>query len=90
MTLGFGIKVIFEVAVVLLIVYGIMNEEKLIAFEDELAPVLRFCFHKYILKDVKRTNKTPVASQQKVVRRKATFKVISGKQASHSANREVA
>lgn len=90
MTLGFGIKVIFEVAIVLLIVYGILNEEKLIAFEDELAPVLRFCFHKYILKDVNRTHKTPVASQHKVVRRKATFRVISGKKASHTANREVA
>ena len=90
MTLGFGIKVIFEIAAVLLIVYGVLNEEKLIAFEDELAPVLRFCFHKYILKDIKRTNKTPVASQHKVVRHKATFKVISGKKASNTANREVA
>ena len=43
MTLGFGIKVIFEVLIVLLIAYGIMNEEKLIAFEDELYPVIKFC-----------------------------------------------
>lgn len=90
MTLGFGIKVILEVAVVLLIVYGILNEEKLVAFENELAPVLRFCFHKYILKDAQKTNKTPVASEQKAVRRKATFKVISGKQPSRDINREVA
>ncbi|MDO5448710.1 MAG: hypothetical protein Q4F70_03785 [Clostridia bacterium] len=90
MTLGFGIKVILEVAVILLITYGIFNEDKLIAFEDELAPVLRFCFHKYILKDVKKTNKTPVSHQQKSVRQKATFKVISGKQPTHNVNREVA
>ena len=90
MTLGFGIKVILEVAVILLITYGIFNEDKLIAFEDELAPVLRFCFHKYILKDLKKVNKSPAARQQKSVRQKATFKVISGKQASRNTNREVA
>lgn len=49
MTLGFGIKVALEIIVVLLIGYGIMNEEKLIAFEDELVPVLKFCYKKYIV-----------------------------------------
>ena len=90
MTLGFGIKIILEIAAILLITYGIFNEDKLIAFEDELAPVLRFCFHKYILKDLKKTNKTPATRQQKSVRQKATFKVISGKQTSRNTNREVA
>ena len=36
MTLLFGLKIIVEVAVVLLIGYGIWNEDKLVAFEDKL------------------------------------------------------
>ncbi|MBQ3897328.1 MAG: hypothetical protein II742_02390 [Clostridia bacterium] len=72
MTLGFAIKVILEVLVVMLIAYGIWNEEKLVAFEEELFPVLKFCFNKYILKKNVRTKKTPV-------RRKAAIKVISGR-----------
>jgi len=72
MTLGFAIKVILEVLVVMLIAYGIWNEEKLVAFEEELFPVLRFCFNKYILKKNVRTKKAPV-------RRRAALRVISGR-----------
>ena len=36
MTLLFGLKIIIEVAVVLLIGYGILHEEELVAFEDKL------------------------------------------------------
>lgn len=50
MTLGFAIKVFIEIAVVLLIAYGIMNEEKLVAFEQELGKVIKFAFKKYVLK----------------------------------------
>ncbi|MCQ2460718.1 MAG: hypothetical protein MJ115_01050 [Clostridia bacterium] len=78
MTLGFIIKVIFEVLMVLLIVYGIFNEEKLIAFEDELYPVLKFCVHKYILKDYKPAH------------RKATLRVISGKKSVKTETKGVA
>ncbi|GEM_PF-2583179 len=82
MTLGFAVKVFFELALILLIVYGVLNEDKLIAFEDELAPVLKFCVHKYILKDLK-TKKAPVKKApvkvEKAVSRPAPLKVISGK-----------
>ena len=78
MTLGFGIKVIFEILMVLLIVYGIFNEEKLIDFEEELFPVLKFCFHKYILKD------------HKPAQRKATLKVINGKKSVKTETKGVA
>ena len=77
MTLGFIIKIIIEVFVVLLIGYGIMNEEKLVAFEDELFPVLKFCFHKYILKDLKK-------------KQRARLRVISGKESAGDAERSVA
>ena len=59
MTLGFAIKVFAEIGVVLLIAYGIMNEEKLVAFEREFGAVIKFAFRKYILKTIpnkKRTN----------------------------------
>lgn len=47
MTVGFAIKVLVEVAVTLLIVYGIICEEKLIEFENELWEVIKFCWKKY-------------------------------------------
>ncbi len=58
MTLGFAIKVFLEIGVVLLIAYGIMNEEKLVAFERELGAVIRFAFRKYVLKNVSNKNRT--------------------------------
>lgn len=87
MTLGFGIKLFFEIMMVLLIAYGIMNEEKLIAFEDELYPVLKFCFRKYILRNIK-TNK----SQPKAVKThsKAALRVISGKKSVETKSQGVA
>ena len=48
MTVGFAIKVLVEVAVTLLIVYGIICEEKLIEFENELWKVIKFCWKKYV------------------------------------------
>lgn len=80
MTLGFAIKIILEVFVVLLIAYGIMNEEKLVAFEDELYPVLRFCFRKYILRNTDKKEKAPVLR----------LKVISGRETEKGADRSVA
>ena len=58
MTLGFAIKVFLEIGVVLLIAYGIMNEEKLVAFERELGAVIRFALIKYVLKTVPNKNRT--------------------------------
>lgn len=36
MTLKFAIQTVFEIAVVVLIIYGFWHEDKLIAFEDLL------------------------------------------------------
>lgn len=36
MTLKFAIQTVFEIAVVVLIIYGFWHEDKLIAFEDKL------------------------------------------------------
>lgn len=36
MALNFAIRTIFEIAVVVLIIYGFIHEDKLIAFEDDL------------------------------------------------------
>lgn len=80
MTLGFAVKIIIEVLVVLLIAYGIMNEEKLVAFEDELYPVLKFCFRKYILRNIPEKAKTPVLR----------LKVIKGRETDADADRSVA
>ena len=37
MALKFAIQTVFEIAVVVLIIYGFIHEDKLIAFEDKLA-----------------------------------------------------
>ncbi len=69
MTLGFAIKVFAEIAVVLLIAYGIMNEERLVAFERELGAVLKFAFKKYVLKtqpNKQRTNKRTNAENRRM------------------------
>lgn len=36
MTLKFAIQTVFEIALVVLIIYGFCREDKLIAFEDEI------------------------------------------------------
>lgn len=90
MTLGFGIKVFFEIIGVLLIAYGIMNEEKLVEFENELWPVLKFCYHKYVKKDIRRKSQTPVSKQQKVLKKKTTLSVVNGKKNVRRAKFEVA
>lgn len=36
MTLKFAIQTVFEIAIVVLIIYGFIHEDKLIAFEDNL------------------------------------------------------
>ena len=36
MALKFAIQTVFEIAVVVLIIYGFIHEDKLIAFEDSL------------------------------------------------------
>lgn len=36
MALKFAIQTVFEIAVVVLIIYGFIHEEKLIAFEDKI------------------------------------------------------
>lgn len=59
MTLGFALKIFFEIGMVMLIAYGIIHEDKLIAFENELAPLLKFMFKKYILKE-----KAPVSGKK--------------------------
>lgn len=86
MELGFIIRVILEVLAVLLVCYGITIEEKLIEFEDEMFAIIKFCFKKYVLKNQKRTKKTPYAKQQKVVRKKkgANLKVVDGKKKASS------
>lgn len=57
MTLTFALKIFFEIGMVLLIAYGIYNEEKLVAFEKEIFPVLKFAFRKYILGEQKKVIK---------------------------------
>ena len=37
MALKFAIQTMFEIAVVVLIIYGFIKEDKLIAFEDKIA-----------------------------------------------------
>ena len=37
MILKFAIQTVFEIAVVVLIIYGFIDEDKVIAFEDKLA-----------------------------------------------------
>lgn len=72
MTLSFAIKVLFEIGAVLLIAYGYKNEEKLIAFEKELAAVLKFVFKKYILKQVpNKTKQTKTVLPEQVQNRPA-------------------
>lgn len=56
MTTSFALKVFFEIGLVMLIVYGYKNEEKLIDFETELFAVLKFAFKKYVLKTAGRKN----------------------------------
>lgn len=57
MTTSFALKIFFEIGLVMLIVYGYKNEDKLIAFEAELFAILKFAFRKYVLKNSgKRTN----------------------------------
>ncbi len=84
MTLGFGIKIVFEVIAVMLVVYGFINEEKLIEFEDEMFAIIKFCIKKYILKTYKKSNKKRVAPRQENIRpvasHKATIKAFPGKQ----------
>lgn len=42
MTLKFAIQTVFEIAIVVLVIYGFCREDKLIAFEDNLkAKILR-------------------------------------------------
>ncbi|MDD6808250.1 MAG: hypothetical protein PUD72_07400 [Oscillospiraceae bacterium] len=84
MTVGFGIKVLLEVAVVLLIAYGYMNEEKLIAFEREFYAIMKFCVKKYILKTYQ-PKKAQVKPQAKITHR-AEIKVFPGVQNNHKSN----
>jgi len=44
----FALQVLLEIAIVLLIGYGILHEDELIEFEDELWKVIKFCIRKYI------------------------------------------
>ncbi|MCI7650494.1 MAG: hypothetical protein SO436_04810 [Oscillospiraceae bacterium] len=41
MALKFAIQTVFEIAVVVLIIYGFVHEDKLIAFEDRLKAKIR-------------------------------------------------
>lgn len=41
MTLKFAIQTVFEIVVVVLIIYGFIHEDKLIAFEDRVRAKIR-------------------------------------------------
>lgn len=41
MALKFAIQTVFEIAVVVLIIYGFIREDKLIAFEDKVRAKIR-------------------------------------------------
>lgn len=41
MILKFAIQTVFEIAVVVLIIYGFIHEDKLIAFEDKVRAKIR-------------------------------------------------
>lgn len=41
MALKFAIQTVFEIAVVVLIIYGFIHEDKLIAFEDKVRAKIR-------------------------------------------------
>lgn len=41
MVLKFAIQTVFEIAVVILIIYGFIREDKLIAFEDRVRAKIR-------------------------------------------------
>lgn len=56
MTTSFALKIFFEIGLVMLIVYGYKNEDKLIEFETELFAVLKFAFRKYVLKSTGKKN----------------------------------
>lgn len=84
MTAGFGIKVLFEVAVVLLIAYGYMNEEKLIAFEQEFFAIIKFCVKKYITKTYQpKKAQAPVAAKRT---HRAEIKMFPGVQPTNRSN----
>ncbi len=68
MTTSFALKIFFEIGLVMLIVYGYKNEDKLIEFETELFAVLKFAFRKYVLKS---TGKKNVRNTNTVSRREA-------------------
>ena len=57
MTTSFALKIFFEIGLVLLIVYGYKNEDRLIAFESELFAIIKFVLKKYVFGRV-RTEKT--------------------------------
>ncbi|NLL63330.1 MAG: hypothetical protein GX241_03670 [Ruminococcaceae bacterium] len=79
MTLGFGVKILFEVVAVLLIVYGILNEDKLIEFETEMRKIIKFCFKKYVFKQTEQ----PKLSKQ-IKRTKQVRQIKQSKQPSKS------
>lgn len=88
MTLGFGIKIVLEVVAVMLIAYGILNEEKLIAFEDELFPVLKFCFKKYVLRQNMKQTRTKKPAPAPVHR--AEIKVLPSRKTDVRSHQNVA
>ena len=79
MTIGFFIRIFFEIAAILLIGYGIIHEDEIIEFEDELFVIAKFCFKKYVLKNQKRSKNVSRARQKKVVKAKrAPLQVVDG------------
>lgn len=76
MSFGFGIKIVFEVIAVMLVLYGVINEEKIIAFEDEMFAIIKFCIKKYILKSNKKNVKRSRTAQKKVVRTKENIRPV--------------
>ena len=62
MTTAFAIKTIIETVLVLLIIAGYFNEEKLIAYEDEWINVIKFIIRK------RRAAKTASSAPMKKIR----------------------
>ncbi len=82
MTTSFALKIFFEIGLVMLIVYGYKNEDKLIEFETELFAVLKFAFRKYVLKNTgkknSRANTAHSVSQEKVATVSTPANVYAG------------
>lgn len=60
MNTAFALKIFLEIGAILLIAYGYMNEEKVIAFERDLFKVVKFAVRKYVVRTHKRENTRPI------------------------------